>query len=70
MANIIRIKRGAKANLPILSRGELGYATDTKELFIGVLAEPTLVSDNVLISSIDDFYTKSDFASLDGTGLV
>jgi hypothetical protein len=65
----IKIKRGLKQDLPILQRGELGYATDTNELFIGVLAEPTLVSDNVLINDLDDFYTKSDFESLDGTGI-
>lgn len=66
MASTILIKRGLKVSLPILERGELAYATDTKELFIGVLAEPTLVSDNVLVSDI----TKSDFDSLVTTGLV
>lgn len=66
MASTILIKRGLKANLPILDRGELAYATDTKELFIGVLAEPTVVGDNVLISDI----TKSDFDTLVTTGLV
>ena len=35
MANKILIKRGLKANMPILSEGELGYPTDTRELFIG-----------------------------------
>ncbi len=70
MASQILIKRGLKANLPILERGELAFATDTKELFIGVLAEPEEVSDNVLISSIDDFYTKTEIASLDGIGLI
>lgn len=66
MASTILIKRGLKANLPILERGELAYATDTKELFIGVLAEPTVVGDNVLISDI----TKNDFDTLITTGLV
>jgi hypothetical protein len=70
MASTIKIKRGLKVNLPILSRGELGYATDTKELFIGVLESPIEIADNVLISSIGDFYTKSEFVSLDGTGLI
>ena len=54
MANIIKIKRGTKTNLPILARGELGYATDTNELFIGVLAEPTEVADNILINDLSD----------------
>ena len=54
MANIIKIKRGTKANLPILARGELAYATDTNELFIGVLASPTVVGDNVLVNDLAD----------------
>jgi hypothetical protein len=73
MANIIKIKRGAKANLPILARGELAYATDTNELFIGVLAEPTLVTDNVLINDLPDlsaYYTKSEIEALAGLGIV
>lgn len=55
----VKVQRGLKANLPILSRGELAYTTDTNELFIGVLAEPTNVSDNVLINNIP-FATKSE----------
>ena len=35
MANKIKIKRGIKANLPILSVGEQGLCTDTSEIFIG-----------------------------------
>jgi hypothetical protein len=70
MASTIKIKRGLKENITVLDRGELGYATDTKELFIGVLESPQTVNDNVLISNITDFYTKSDFESLDGTGLL
>jgi hypothetical protein len=35
MANLIKIKRGLKANLPTLAVGEFGYCTDTNELFIG-----------------------------------
>jgi hypothetical protein len=54
MGNKIQIKRGLKAALPILVRGELGYATDTNELFIGVLAEPTSPTDNVLVNVIPD----------------
>jgi len=50
----IQIKRGLKAALPILVRGELGYATDTNELFIGVLAEPASTNDNVLVNVIPD----------------
>jgi len=35
MANTIQIKRGAKASLPTLASGELGWCTDTFELFVG-----------------------------------
>jgi hypothetical protein len=35
MANKIQIKRGAKANLPVLGAGEPAFTTDTKEFFIG-----------------------------------
>lgn len=35
MSNKIQIKRGLKANLPILDSGEPGFTTDTKEFFIG-----------------------------------
>ena len=32
---IFKIVRGLEADLPILSIGELGYATDSNSLFIG-----------------------------------
>lgn len=35
MANKILQRRGLKANMPNLSSGEIGYATDTRETFIG-----------------------------------
>jgi hypothetical protein len=35
LANKIQVRRGVKAILPTLEAGELGYTTDTKELFIG-----------------------------------
>ena len=35
MAVKIQVRRGSKAGLPKLSPGEFGFATDTKELFIG-----------------------------------
>ena len=31
----LEIRRGLKANLPALVDGELGFCTDTKELFVG-----------------------------------
>ncbi|MEH7612128.1 phage tail protein, partial [Gottfriedia acidiceleris] len=35
MAQKIQIRRGLKANLPLLDVGEFGFTTDTNELFIG-----------------------------------
>jgi hypothetical protein len=67
MANTIKIKRGAKANLPILARGELAYATDTNELFIGVLASPTVVGDNVLVNVDLSAVTQSIIPDTDDT---
>jgi hypothetical protein len=35
MADTIKVKRGLKADLPVLDIGEMAFCTDTKELFIG-----------------------------------
>ena len=35
MASKIQVKRGNKADLPILSDGEYGFCQDTSEIFIG-----------------------------------
>ena len=35
MANKIQVRRGLKSNMPTLSVGEIGYATDTRETYIG-----------------------------------
>ena len=50
MANKIQIKRGLKSNLPVLSVGEFGLCTDTKEVFIGTS------SGNVGIASVDHIH--------------
>jgi len=34
-ANIIKIKRGTEANIPVLEAGELAFTTDTYKLFVG-----------------------------------
>ena len=47
MSKIIKIKRGRKIGLPSLSKGELGYAKDTQELYIGD------GETNVLVNSTD-----------------
>ena len=49
MSRTLRIKRGVKSTLPsALSLGELGYCTDTKELYVGNGVANTLI--NPLIS--------------------
>jgi len=35
MANIIQVKRGAVGDIPTLSQSEIGYCTDTDQVFIG-----------------------------------
>ena len=35
MSQTIQVKRGLKADLPILASGEFGFCTDTKEIYIG-----------------------------------
>ena len=35
MANLIQVKRGIAASLPVLSAGEFGFSTDTKQVHIG-----------------------------------
>ncbi len=35
MTQVIKVKRGNRANLPTLAAGEMGFCTDTKEVFIG-----------------------------------
>lgn len=68
MANLIKIKRGLKEDLPILKRGELGYATNTNELFIGVLENPSSINDNKLVNDLNDYLVyKGTFGSASST---
>ena len=41
---VFRLRRGAKTDLPSLSLGELGYCTDTKEVFVGNGVSNTLIN--------------------------
>lgn len=55
MANILQIKRGNKVNLPTLSAGEFGLATDTDELYIGNGASNIqLVTEDWVTTSVGD----------------
>lgn len=66
MANIIRIKRGLKENLPTLLVGELAFCTDTNELFVGKDTGNVLVND---LSDLENYFTKAEIEDLAGTGL-
>lgn len=44
MSQTIQIKRGLKADLPILAEGEMGLCTDTRELYIGNGTTNTIVN--------------------------
>jgi hypothetical protein len=68
MSDLIRIKRGLKANLPALMQGEFGFCTDTEELFIGG------TSGNILIAkknqdqlNVKDFGAKGNGTTDDTT---
>lgn len=55
MANIIKIKRGLKSNLPNSSSatlGELRYATDTNELFIDTGSENKLINKDYIDTKV------------------
>lgn len=43
MAQTILVKRGLKINIPTLAAGEMGFCTDTKEVFVGDGASNILV---------------------------
>jgi len=51
MANTIKIKRGLKTDLPTLAVGEMGYCTDTNELFIGTSTGNVLINEGGEVSS-------------------
>ena len=47
----LQIRRGAKANLPVLSVGELGFCTDTQQLYIGTDSGNISVNVNKVLTS-------------------
>ncbi|MEH7351660.1 hypothetical protein V7155_22890, partial [Gottfriedia acidiceleris] len=58
MAQKIQIRRGLKANLPLLDVGEFGFTTDTNELFIGSSNGNVLfINRNELFSLVIDLKT-------------
>ena len=43
----IQIRRGLYVNLPVLASGELGWATDTQQLFIGTGTNNILIAGSI-----------------------
>lgn len=58
MANTLKIKRGTKSGLPTLNVGELGFASDTNELYIGTASGNYLINQS---GSSGDLVAHSDF---------
>jgi hypothetical protein len=56
MGDLIRFKRGLKANLPTLEVGEFAYCTDTKEVFIGT----STGNQNIISSRLANFQNYFD----------
>lgn len=55
MAQTIKIKRGLKSSLPVLLEGELGYTTDTNEVYISDGTNNyKFISENDIVTSISD----------------
>jgi hypothetical protein len=61
MSKTIQIKRGLKAGLPTLAPGELGYTTNTKELYIGTDSGNELVEQGLA----NVFYFTTTIATSD-----
>ncbi|MGQ4668930.1 exo-alpha-sialidase [Metabacillus halosaccharovorans] len=55
----ILIRRGMKADLPNLAEGELGFCTDTKELFIGSINGNVLFPNQSMIDNLSSETVKS-----------
>ena len=46
----LQLRRGTKANLPTLASGELGFCTDTKEIYVGDGSANTLVGGGITLT--------------------
>jgi hypothetical protein len=66
MSNTLQVKRGSKASLPTLNAGELGFCTDTHDIYIGDGAA------NHQLITYDIFSAKGDIlgASADNTPVI
>ena len=60
MANLIQVKRGVFASLPILAAGEFGFSTDSKQVHIGDGAANHEVVLHDLFAATSFLYATSD----------
>lgn len=70
MADTVQIKRGLKSGIPTFLAGELGYCTDTQELYIGTNAGNKLIGKvawGTDIDRIDDDIGAMDITVEDNT---
>lgn len=68
MANKIQVRRGSKANLPVLEQAEFGFCTDTDEVYIGNGASNIPLSGGSGDVTGDDSSTDNAIPKFDGTG--
>ena len=66
MTYTIKIKKGIKENLPVLAESELGFCTDTKEIYIGTMEGNRLINEESAIITKSD---KNGNILLDGVEL-
>ncbi|WP_238861035.1 hypothetical protein [Clostridium sp. YIM B02569] len=68
MSNKIQIKRGLKANLPILDAGEPAFTTDTKEFFVGDGKNNIEFAKQADLEVINNQVSDLNFQTAGGTG--
>ena len=59
MSRKLQLRRGIKATLPTLNMGELGFCTDTKELYIGTNFVNISVNPLVLLNGFNGMLVKT-----------
>ena len=68
MSNKIQIKRGLKANLPVLDAGEPAFTTDTKEFFVGDGTSNVEFAKQEDLEIINNQVSDLNFQTAGGTG--
>lgn len=68
MTKRILIRRGLRSQIPNLSEGELGFTTDTKELFIGTSVGNKLFAAKDQVSKVTS-NTTNGYINVDGVSL-